>query len=126
MSRELDLIDNFAKRFPSDFYLRYHAPRYRELMRALTSFVKEDAKVLDVGRSRLTSLLEEQLQCKVDTLGFEGDSEVGGRHHFQFDLNNAQSSTYWRTDLPLYDVVILAEVIEHLYTAPSLVLNFLG
>src|SRR5205823_6516869 len=43
----------------------------------------------------------------------------------QFDLNDAQSEDTWRRDIPRYDVVVMAEVIEHLYTAPELVLGFL-
>jgi len=45
-------------------------------------------------------------------------------HHFEFDLNCAQTPDSWIQPTP-HDIVVLAEVLEHLYTAPSLVLAFL-
>jgi hypothetical protein len=60
---------------------------------------------------------------RVDTLGFDdprfprGDAE----EHFEFDLNDAQYMDRWLNVAP-HDIVVMAEVIEHLYTAPKLVL----
>jgi SAM-dependent methyltransferase len=107
-------------------YFAYHAPRYAYLLDLLGRYgVGPHSTLLDIGPSRLTVLIREQLGITADSLGFgeDGDSLGGGRH-FSFDLNQAQSPESWRRDLPRYDFIVLAEVLEHLYTAPPLVLAF--
>lgn len=113
-------------------YLAYHAPRYAYVMDVLARHgLGPGAKLLDIGPSRLTGLLGERFGCRVDTLGFGDDGPRGDRRghlegrHFAFDLNRAQEQETWRRDLPVYDFVVCAEVLEHLYTAPQLVLAFL-
>jgi SAM-dependent methyltransferase len=106
-------------------YVAYHAPRYLLLLRLLSRFgVNANTRVLDIGRSYLTELIREHLGAPVDTLGFEPEDTGAEGRHFHFDLNRAQHRSDWRTDLPKYDVVVMAEVLEHLYTAPELVLAF--
>lgn len=108
-------------------YLAYHAPRYAHLLGLLGRYgAGPSARLLDIGASPLTRLLRERLGCAVDTLGFGEDRIDPAGGHFAFDLNRAQEPDHWRRDLPAYDFVILAEVIEHLYTAPALVLGFLA
>jgi 2-polyprenyl-3-methyl-5-hydroxy-6-metoxy-1,4-benzoquinol methylase len=46
--------------------------------------------------------------------------------HYHFNLNDSQRESTWRRDIPRYRLVIMAEVIEHLYTAPALVLRFIS
>jgi SAM-dependent methyltransferase len=107
-------------------YFAYHAPRYAFLLDLLgRQGAGPGSTLLDIGPSRLTELIREQLGITADSLGFgeDGDSRGGGRH-FQFDLNQAQSPEDWRRDLPRYDFVVMAEVLEHLHTAPELVLAF--
>jgi SAM-dependent methyltransferase len=56
-----------------------------------------------------------------------GDASVDGSHllrHLVFDLNDAQEPRLWPS-MPKADLICFAEVIEHLYTAPELVLLFL-
>ncbi len=84
-----------------------------------------DSRFLDVGASSLTSLLTSELKVSVDSLGLEADHQTNDVRHYQFDLNEAQRREHWRTDLGPYDVIVFAEVIEHLYTAPELVLAYL-
>jgi SAM-dependent methyltransferase len=69
--------------------------------------------------------LHERFNVPVDSLGFNSESHTDTGRHYHYDLNAAQSRSQWRTDLPTYDVVILAEVLEHLYTSPTHVLSFL-
>jgi len=45
--------------------------------------------------------------------------------HLQFDLNDTAFREKWPGQI-LHDVVIVAEVIEHLYTSPRVVLEFIG
>jgi 2-polyprenyl-3-methyl-5-hydroxy-6-metoxy-1,4-benzoquinol methylase len=85
-------------------------------------------RILDVGPSPLTQQLSRELGLPVESLGLESTEVDGGpsrpRHH-SFDLNDAQYRERWRTNFGPYDVIVFAEVIEHLYTAPELVLLYL-
>jgi len=106
-------------------YVAYHAPRYAFLLQLLAeSGITANTMLLDIGPSRLTALIRESFGVRVDSLGFGLDHSVDGARHFEFDLNCAQDATHWRQDLPRYEFVVMAEVLEHLYTAPPLVLAF--
>jgi len=106
-------------------YDDYHAPRYAFLIRLLRELgATTNATLLDVGRSTLTARLREEFHIPVDSIGFGPDETNTGGRHFEFDLNLAQSHQRWRTDLPAYRFVVMAEVLEHLHTAPQLVLAF--
>ena len=108
-------------------YVAFHRPRFDFLVEAARPHVRRpDCRVLDVGTSHLTSLLSKELKVRVDSLGLEDDCQVAGAWHYRFDLNDAQDRTRWRTDMGPYDIVVLAEVLEHLHTAPELVLAYLG
>lgn len=108
------------------WYTAYHARRYTELLVLLNRYVPDSSqRILDVGRSKLTELLNQQFRVPIDTLGFPEDGPTTTGHHYCFDLNEAQWRKRWRTDLPAYDVIVIAEVLEHLYTSPALVLSFL-
>ncbi len=109
----------------NDGYLHYHAPRFQRLLDLLDKFYERGNKILDVGRSPFTDIARQALDCKIDTLGFPKDCASASGDHYQFDLNNSQTEEAWRKDLPTYDIVVFSEVIEHLYTSPRLVLNFL-
>lgn len=106
-------------------YIAYHAPRYAFLLRLLADLgLTARSTLLDIGPSRLTALIRERFGAAVDSLGFGLDCSVDGARHFEFDLNLAQDELRWRRDIPTYDYVTMAEVLEHLHTAPQLVLAF--
>ncbi|MHC4671109.1 MAG: class I SAM-dependent methyltransferase [Planctomycetota bacterium] len=106
-------------------YISYHAPRYAFLLRLLAGYgLTSSSTVLDIGPSRFTSLIREHFGVAVDSLGFGPDRLEDGDRHFGFDLNLTQDKGRWRQDLPTYEFVLMTEVIEHLYTAPELVLAF--
>jgi hypothetical protein len=69
-------------------------------------------------------LTHERFGVVVDSLGFGPDCPVDGARHFEYDLNLVQDEARWRRDMPTYDYVTMAEVLEHLHTAPQLVLAF--
>jgi len=86
------------------------------------------ARILDVGPGFLTELLRVSgIADTIDSLGFwDGrfqcrDSDV----HFEFDLKNTADRSLW-PQLPLYDLVVMAEVIEHLPVSPAHVFAFLA
>jgi hypothetical protein len=111
-------------------YFEIHRRRYELLLEVLRDAVRKpgppDAlRILDVGQSLLTVLVREAFPgAVVNTLGHYDDGRYRDRErHFTFDLNRAASREEW-PDIGRYHVVILAEVLEHLYTAPQLVLGF--
>ena len=106
-------------------YVAYHAPRYAFLLRLLSEYsVTASTTLLDIGPSRLTTLIRERFGVRVDSLGLGSDHSENGANHFEFDLNLTQNAPHWRKDLAQYEFVVMAEVLEHLYTAPPFVLAF--
>ncbi len=120
-------------------YLTIHAKRYAFIINLISNIRKtipdKSLKMLDIGPSYLTELLGSFFKNDtISSLGFSYSEGRGG--HFPeivvldkdrfiaFDLNNAQDTDKW-IPVPKCDIVILAEVIEHLYTAPNLILDFI-
>jgi trans-aconitate methyltransferase len=112
-------------------YLHFHARRFAYLV----EIVKEAAKgggtgrILDVGPAFQTALFRDALpQHIVNTLGYEDGrfSHRAGEVHFAIDLNETQYPERCPTPSIEHDIVVMAEVIEHLYTAPQLVLRYLS
>jgi len=113
-------------------FLRYHYRRYEFLLNKIDPLVTDRLtderqppfKILDIGPGFQTELLRQIWpEVVVNTLGFR-DRRFQPRlpeRHFEFNLNDAQFKDKWPV-LESHDLVIMAEVIEHLYTAPSLVL----
>jgi trans-aconitate methyltransferase len=88
----------------------------------------KNSRILDVGRSVFTNILLASYP-NVQTLGFgssvDSVSAVSKSvPHIAFDLNRVQHSSEW-IKLPQFDLIVFAEVIEHLYTAPEVVMQFL-
>ena len=117
--------DAIRARYPNDGYTAFHAPRYAALLRLLDRYVTPGTALLDIGRSRLTDLMHETFHVPVDALGFVGNETSPQGRNWWFDLNLAIHRHEWRTDLPKYDVIVIAEVIEHLRIPPGHVLAFL-
>ena len=95
---------------------------------------RAQAKILDIGRSEQSYMLS-SFYSDVTTLGFPITNEYGHeqrtetwdgqpRNHLVFDLNCAQSGKVIEADCK-FDLIVFSEVIEHIYTAPELVLNVL-
>jgi Methyltransferase domain len=138
MKSEQEIIAYYQNRSLNDEeneYLRYNAKRLSLILKLIDQILpttphqgKKHTKILDVGPSFLT----EQIHCicpdcELNTLGYENprtyDKSFIG-HHLQYDLNNAQFPDKWETFYQ-HDLIVVSEVVEHLYTSPILVLSYL-
>lgn len=133
-------------------YVDYHAVRYARLLEAVETLARRAEPgrrfhVLDVGPNVQTALLRTaRPEAVVDTLGFahpavppRPEPAPGGEEHsrspqaprpaelhIEFDLNLAPDRGRWPALERRYDVILMAEVVEHLHVPPSAVLAFLG
>jgi 2-polyprenyl-3-methyl-5-hydroxy-6-metoxy-1,4-benzoquinol methylase len=115
-------------------YNAYHKARFDYVLKKCVELCPDkDAKVLDVGRSQLSQLLS-KYYYSVTTIGFplneeeaksasDGDRAFDG--HIVYDLNCAQELRPIETS-QRFSLIVFAEVIEHLYTAPELTLFVLS
>lgn len=108
-------------------YRVFHERRYRFLVEIVAGIVRvAQPGILVVGPSFETALLRTGFpHATVDTLGIydSGFSPRAGETHIDFDLNETPDPECWPSVEPC-DVVVAAEVIEHLYIPPSLVFPF--
>lgn len=116
-------------------YLEYHAARIAFLIDLVDGHVADYAKaraasvrVLDIGPHFVTAALRVRFgtAIRLNTMGW-ANYRLAPPHvvdkHFEFDLNDAQDDGRWPASEP-HDIVLMAEVIEHLYTSPRIVLSF--
>jgi SAM-dependent methyltransferase len=113
-------------------YFLFHRRRYEYLLSILDRLLGrlaesrrgEPIHVLDIGLSPLTRAIRANWpETALDTLGF-ADPRYGpdGGKHYEWDLNEAQRRDRWPALGP-WDIIVFAEVLEHLHTAPGLVLG---
>jgi predicted SAM-dependent methyltransferase len=120
-------------------YLNVHSSRYEYLLSVVKNVRKEfpdNIEIMDIGPSVFTMMLEKNFKDDdIYSLGLEHEQSRGGHlpdnvqldseKFFNFNLNDSQDKEKW-IQLPYCDIVIMAEVLEHLYTAPTLVLTFIA
>ncbi len=112
---------------PHEDYLRFHHRRYQFLLQTVQRVEKGQSsceRILDIGLSHQTLLFQQSFpQAAVDTVGYFDHRFTGQMRgqHINFDLNHAADAAAWPVLEP-YDIVVMAEVIEHLHIAPSQVL----
>lgn len=105
-----------------DVYVRTHARRYALLLDIVRDL--NPGKILVVGPSYESALLREAFPAAaVNTLGwFDHRFPLReGEQHTEFDLTGAEYP-----ELELHDLIVCAEVIEHLHVSPVPVLRFLA
>jgi len=115
-------------------YTQHHSARWDYLLAAcIRSVPRRDSAVLDVGRSKFSSMLA-MYYTDLATMGFAPEvdddaqtqlSTAAGRvvEHIIFDLNRSQDPTCW-PETRKFDLIVCAEVLEHLFCAPELVFLF--
>jgi SAM-dependent methyltransferase len=121
---ELAAVGDPALRSEWGDYLDYHARRYATL-RALAADLlagRAEPRILNVGPMFETRLLRES-GATVDTLGFPHPLFPPRDHerHLAADLNETSEPGDGS-----YDLVVMAEVIEHLHASPVTVLGNLA
>jgi hypothetical protein len=87
-------------------------------------------KILDIGNSFQTILFESLFQdIQIDTIGLLDGRYMPKRQsvHIPFDLNDSYYKEKWPhvREEDKYDIILMLEVIEHLYTSPKQVLSCL-
>jgi 2-polyprenyl-3-methyl-5-hydroxy-6-metoxy-1,4-benzoquinol methylase len=120
-----------AQRYQIIHYNRFH--RTLEICKELVS--DPLARVLDVGPSYFTTLLAQEYK-DVSTLGLDTMTDHGGHRnasalalalpHVKFELNNSRDIRHWPKVARPFDLIVYAETLEHLHTAPEYSLAFLG
>jgi hypothetical protein len=85
-------------------------------------------RILDIGPRFEVDLIHRLLpKAQVDTLGLNKGliPPRAGERNFEYDLNNTWDVSSTPT-LGRYRLVVMAEVLEHLSTAPSIVLSWIA
>jgi SAM-dependent methyltransferase len=127
-----EAVEHILARFYSEFsddatrdYLCYHERRYAYLINSIEKLPK--ARILDIGPSFQTMLMRAVYPDSiVDTLGFHDERfpSRSGDTHIDFDLNDSTNPDRWPVGAGQYDLIVMAEVLEHVYTAAQPVLRF--
>jgi SAM-dependent methyltransferase len=117
-------------------YLEIHEPRFEKVISLIGHYLSADTKcdILDVGPSILTDMIQNRfIKARVQSLGIKGESRDGGHlpkgitdtiPHHEFDLNLTEKPEQW-IQPGKFDLIVCAEVMEHLHTAPEHLLRFL-
>ena len=110
----------------------FHSVRWAHLLSHVDELVSRapdssELRVLDIGVSLQTDLLKHNYPGCVDTLDIDDSDTVptGAEQAHLLDLNDLFHEDR-RPDFGPYDVIVMCEVIEHLYTDPDRVLAGVG
>jgi SAM-dependent methyltransferase len=121
------------------YYFKVHKKRY-EILLSIVDELKENKKtpcrILDIGPSFFTKILIEHYpQDKLAALGLSEEASKGGHlpsfeylegiEFINFDLNSTHNKKLLPKINIRFDIIIFAEIIEHLHIAPEYVFRFL-
>jgi SAM-dependent methyltransferase len=106
-------------------YLEIHAKRFETILTLIST--NQNTKTLDIGPSFLSELLYERFGNNLSLLGFKSDDSFGGHlpnsSIFEKVKLIEQDLNFLKFDEQInkkFDLIICAEVIEHLYTSPKI------
>lgn len=136
---EDDILGHFAGWALDDEsleYLRFHSRRYAILLRVVRDIAaalaaasgKPLERLLDVGPGLLTQFLRDSVpSVAIDSLGFADPRFPcrAGDRHTEYDLTRVADAASWPR-AGRYDLIVMAEVLEHLPVAPLRVLELLS
>lgn len=138
LKESIKYLDEYSKTLTDDAidYWKFHKKRFEwtscliaELAKKLANSGKPVQRILDIGPSYQTMLLERILPgAQIDTLGFFDRRYALRGHtvHIPFDLNDAFERDKWPNHAEgKYDIIVMLEVIEHLYTSPRIIFTYL-
>lgn len=104
-------------------YFSQHKKRYDVILNLAEQIMeKPEPAVLDIGRSQLTHRLRFRFS-NVTSLGLNQTTDSGGHReleeipdvpHIEFDLKNVLDVFSWPPDSRKFDLIVCAEVVEHL------------
>lgn len=114
-------------------YFNDHRTRYEKLVGVVGeccgSLQENDrVRLLDIGLAHQTLLFDRIWpDYEVNTLGWHDDRFALGKHrkHIEFELNDSYYPEKWPKVSEGYNIIVMAEVIEHLHTAPVQILRCL-
>ncbi|MBK8505876.1 MAG: methyltransferase domain-containing protein [Saprospiraceae bacterium] len=109
-------------------YLNFHHDRYQYLMKEIRDLIDNEGhpaqQILDIGPAFQTYLLRNLFKSRVNSMGenhrfnFLRETE----DHFEVDLNFTEM---YQSLIIQHDIIIMCEVVEHLFTKSELVLDFI-
>jgi hypothetical protein len=142
LTESIKYLEEYASTLANgaDDYWKIHRKRFEwtanltiELAKKLNQSGNPVKNILDIGSSYQTLLLDRIFpNVKTDTLGFYDDryAPKGETVHIPFDLNDTFDYEKWPSYLnrfeERYDIILILEVIEHLYTSPKTIFAFLS
>jgi 2-polyprenyl-3-methyl-5-hydroxy-6-metoxy-1,4-benzoquinol methylase len=117
-------------------YQVIHNNRFQKTLEICKELITDSrARVLDVGPSYFTTLLAKEYK-DVSTLGLDTMKDKGGHRndsavamalpHVKFELNKSKDVEQWPEVTQPFDLIVFAETLEHLHTAPEYSLTFLA
>jgi predicted SAM-dependent methyltransferase len=118
-------------------YLRFHLVRYRYLLDVVASYfppagvVAPDAtksrgderRILDIGTGFEVDLLRQAFKVPIDTAGFQHSGWPAREGETFYELNLNETDDLEKKVDRKYPLIVMAEVLEHVYTAPELFLS---
>lgn len=124
-----DLKEKYPRKDNASNYITFHEKRYtyivREIDQIIHQHLTDKVSILDVGPAYQTNLLRSVFpKATINTIGYDipVNNLRSDETHQKVDLNKTED---FEGIYEQHDIILFAEVIEHLYTRPQIVIKFL-